>query len=85
MKGNQRKAKEKGSTNKELSFDYRGILFAGMIIGALGAVMDVGMSIASAMEEVKKQISENCQLLHGTNSFKIKFDNIPISMIYLKK
>lgn len=35
-------------------FDIRGILFAGMIIGALGAVMDVGMSVASAIEEIKK-------------------------------
>lgn len=35
------------------SYDYRGILFSGMIIGALGAVMDVGMSIASAIEEIK--------------------------------
>ncbi len=33
--------------------DLRGVLFAGMIIGALGAVMDVGMSISSAMQEVK--------------------------------
>lgn len=37
-----------------VDFDYRGLLFAGMIIGALGAVMDVGMSIASALEEIKK-------------------------------
>ena len=35
-------------------FDIRGILFAGMIIGALGAVMDVGMSVASAVQEIKK-------------------------------
>jgi uncharacterized membrane protein len=34
-------------------FDIRGILFAGMIIGALGAVMDVGMSVASAIQEIK--------------------------------
>ncbi|SFG14529.1 Uncharacterized membrane protein [Desulfotomaculum arcticum] len=39
---------------QQVNFDYRGILFAGMIIGALGAVMDVGMSIASAVEEIKK-------------------------------
>ncbi|NPV44474.1 MAG: YibE/F family protein [Firmicutes bacterium] len=37
-----------------VKFDYRGLLFAGIIIGALGAVMDVGMSIASSMAEVKK-------------------------------
>lgn len=39
---------------QEIDFDFRGLLFAGMIIGALGAVMDVGMSVASAMDEVKK-------------------------------
>ncbi|HAI20646.1 MAG TPA: YibE/F family protein [Clostridiales bacterium UBA8153] len=37
-----------------IQFDYRGLLFAGIIIGALGAVMDVGMSVASAMAEVKR-------------------------------
>lgn len=39
---------------QEIDFDIRGLLFAGIIIGALGAVMDVGMSVASAMEEVKR-------------------------------
>lgn len=39
---------------QNISFDYQGILFAGMIIGALGAVMDVGMSVASAIEEIKR-------------------------------
>lgn len=38
---------------QQMNFNYQGILFAGMIIGALGAVMDVGMSIASAVEEIK--------------------------------
>lgn len=38
---------------QEVSFNYKGLLFAGMMIGALGAIMDVGMSIASAMFEVK--------------------------------
>ncbi len=36
----------------EQTFDFRGLLFAGMILGALGAVMDVSISIASAVEEV---------------------------------
>lgn len=39
---------------QQVQFDYQGLLFAGMIIGALGAVMDVGISIASAVEEVKR-------------------------------
>lgn len=33
--------------------NYRGILFSGVIIGALGAVMDVAMSIASSMWEIE--------------------------------
>ncbi|GAB6158371.1 YibE/F family protein [Desulfotomaculum varum] len=39
---------------QQVKFDYQGLLFAGMIIGALGAVMDVAISIAAAIEEVKK-------------------------------
>ncbi len=34
--------------------DFQGILLAGIIIGALGAVMDVAMSIASTVAEVQK-------------------------------
>ncbi|NMA83001.1 MAG: YibE/F family protein [Epulopiscium sp.] len=34
-------------------FDFKGILFAGIILGALGAVMDVSMSIASSLYEIK--------------------------------
>jgi uncharacterized membrane protein len=37
----------------DVQLDIQGLLFAGIIIGALGAVMDVSMSIASAVEEVK--------------------------------
>jgi uncharacterized membrane protein len=33
--------------------DFQGVLFAGMVFGALGAVMDVTISIASAVYEVK--------------------------------
>lgn len=38
----------------DLKIDYQGLLFAGILIGALGAVMDVGMSIASAIDEIRK-------------------------------
>ena len=34
-------------------FNFKGLLFAGIIIGAIGAIMDVGMSIASSMYEIK--------------------------------
>lgn len=36
-----------------IGFNFPGLLMSGIIIGALGAVMDVGMSIASAIAEVK--------------------------------
>lgn len=38
---------------EDIAFDFQGLLFAGIIIGALGAVMDVTMSVASAVEEVR--------------------------------
>lgn len=34
--------------------DFQGMLFGGMILGALGAIMDLSMSIASSVEEVKQ-------------------------------
>lgn len=39
---------------QNISFDFRGLLFSGIILGSLGAVMDIGMSIASAIEEIHK-------------------------------
>lgn len=39
---------------QQISLDFKGILFAGIIIGTLGAVMDVSISIASSMDEVRK-------------------------------
>ena len=38
---------------KDVSFDYRGLLFAEILVSALGAVMDVAMSIASSLNELK--------------------------------
>lgn len=38
---------------QQIHLDFRGLLFAGIIIGTMGATMDVGMSIASAMHEIK--------------------------------
>ena len=36
------------------SFDFRNLLFSGIIIGTLGAVMDVAMSISSSMYQLKE-------------------------------
>ncbi len=47
-------------------FDFRGLLFAGIIIGTMGATMDVGMSIASAMHEIK----ENSPKIKTSDLFK---------------
>lgn len=47
-----------GLSDVAKSFDFRGILFSGIIIGALGACMDVGMSIASALQELKLEKPE---------------------------
>jgi len=41
-------------TDLGYELDIRGIFTAGIIIGCLGAVMDVGMSIASSVAEIKK-------------------------------
>lgn len=39
---------------ENITIDTRGLLFSGILIGAIGAIMDVAMSVASALEEVKK-------------------------------
>ena len=41
-------------TTQNWNFNFTGLLFAGIIMGALGAVMDLSMSIASAMKEIKE-------------------------------
>ena len=38
----------------EQTINIRGLLFAGIIVGSLGAVTDVGMSVASAAAEVRE-------------------------------
>lgn len=37
---------------QNIDLEFRSLLFAGIILGALGAIMDVGMSIASSIEEI---------------------------------
>ncbi|NLM04704.1 MAG: YibE/F family protein [Clostridiales bacterium] len=53
-----------------VDFDFKGLLFSGIIMGTLGAVMDVGISIASAMEEIKianPEISKKALMKAGMN------------------
>ncbi|MFL0198251.1 YibE/F family protein [Clostridium sp. WILCCON 0269] len=40
-------------TAQNANFNFSGLLFAGIIMGALGAVMDVSMSIASSIKEIE--------------------------------
>jgi len=42
----------------DFPINIKGIMFAGIIISSLGAVMDVGMSIASVVFEIHKKIPE---------------------------
>ena len=44
----------RGSVLHQPAHFYSGLLAAGMLIGALGVIMDVGISIASAVAEVSK-------------------------------
>lgn len=37
---------------QNISFNFKNLLFSGIILGSLGAIMDVGMSIASSIEEI---------------------------------
>jgi uncharacterized membrane protein len=52
------------------NLDFRGLLFSGIILGALGAVMDIGMSISSGLYEVKEHkpnISTRALIKSGFN------------------
>jgi len=48
----------RGSVLSQPAPFYSGLLAAGMLIGALGVIMDVGVSIASAVQEVAKTDSQ---------------------------
>ncbi len=43
------------ANSQGLIFNFRELLFAGIVISSLGACMDVGMSIASALDELKEK------------------------------
>lgn len=55
---------------QQVKFDFRGLLFAGILIGALGAAMDVSVSIASALTELiqkDRNLTFRQILKHGMN------------------
>lgn len=41
-----------------INFNFRDLIFAGIVISALGACMDVGMSIASSLDEIKNKTTD---------------------------
>lgn len=57
-------------TNKSMILDYRAILFSSIIIGALGAIMDVSVSISASMNElieIKPDITKKELIKSGMN------------------
>lgn len=44
--------------NENNPIDLRGVIFGAIIIGAMGAIMDVSMSISSALQEVSENMSD---------------------------
>ncbi|NLY11801.1 MAG: YibE/F family protein [Firmicutes bacterium] len=54
----------------ETQIDFQGLLFSGIVLGALGAILDVGMSVASAVEQISETdptISSKVLLKRGMN------------------
>lgn len=44
--------------SNDIMFNFKDLFFAGIVISALGACMDVGMSISSALDEIKQKNPE---------------------------
>lgn len=55
LSGGQEESIYLSLNSQNLVFNFRELLFAGIIIASLGACMDVGMSIASALDELKQK------------------------------
>ncbi len=54
LSGGQEEAVMLSMNSGNIIFNFRELLFAGIVIASLGACMDVGMSIASALDELKQ-------------------------------
>ena len=53
-----------------IKFDFQGILFSSIVVGALGANLDMSMSVATSMNELKESnpsISKNLLIQSGFN------------------
>lgn len=55
LSGGQEEAMYLSMNIYDITFNFKDLLFAGIVIAALGAANDVGMSIASALDELKQK------------------------------
>lgn len=55
LSGGQEEAIMLSVSAQNMTFNFRELLFAGIVIASLGACMDVGMSIASSLDEIKQK------------------------------
>jgi uncharacterized membrane protein len=62
--------------NPETPIDLKAILWAGIVIGSLGAVMDVSMTIASAMNELSENMYQKSFKTMLKSGFNIGQDAI---------
>ncbi len=58
----------------DFEFDFKGLLFAGIIIGALGACMDVAMELTSSLTEIKSHNPNICDRKLISSGFNIGKD-----------
>ena len=66
------------------NLDYKGILFGTILIGAIGAIMDVAISIASALYEINdldKNISKKNMIISGMNIGKDRMGSMSNTLI----
>ena len=55
LSGGQEEAMYLSMNIYDITFNFKDLLFAGIVIASLGAANDVGMSIASALDELKQK------------------------------
>lgn len=55
LSGGQEEAIMLSMNSGNIIFNFRELLFSGIVVASLGACMDVGMSIASSLDELKQQ------------------------------
>jgi len=72
-------------SGESADWNFRGLLAAGMILGASGAIMDASMAVASAIEEVKKanpQLGIMRCIMSGLNVGKDEMGTMANTLIF---